>query len=149
MFRGQFLHNIDDKGRVSLPARFREALESTGDRRVVLAPWPFEPCLHLHPLQAWEEFENKISALPRLDRTINQFRRLHISRALDMDVDGSGRVRVAPELRAHAELSKEVLWVGMGPHIELWSKQRYDELTAMTPEQFTEFQDKVEELIRV
>jgi len=149
MFRGQFLHNIDQKGRVSLPARFREALESTGDSRVVLAPWPFEPCLHLHSLAAWEDFESKISALPRLDRTINQFRRLHISRALDMDVDGSGRVRVAPELRAHAELSKEVLWVGMGSHIELWSKQRYDELTAMTPEQFSEFQDKVEELIRV
>src|SRR5690606_41589270 len=113
MFRGQFLHSIDGKGRVSLPARFREALESTGDSRVVVAPWPFEPCLHLHPFKAWEEFEAKISELPRLDRNINQFRRLHISRALDMDVDGSGRVRVGPEHREHAELDKDVLWVRM------------------------------------
>jgi MraZ protein len=149
MFRGQFEHSIDSKGRVSLPARFREALEATGDARVVIAPWPFEPCLHLHPFTAWGDFEGKISALPRLDRTINQFRRLHISRALDMDVDASGRVRVAPEHRAHAEFDKAVLWVGMGSHIELWSKHHYDAATTMTPEQFNEFRDKVEELIRV
>ncbi len=147
MFRGQFLHSVDQKGRVSLPSRFRDAL--AGDNRVVLAPWPFEPCLQLHPLPAWEEFEAKIAALPRMDRAINQFRRLHISRALDMELDGSGRVRVAPELREHAGLSQEVLWVGMGTHVELWSKHHYDAATTMTDEQFNVFRDKVEELIRV
>jgi MraZ protein len=147
MFRGQFLHSVDPKGRVSLPAKFREQLGETAT--VVLTPSPFDACLRLYPLPSWEELERKISALPSMDRHVTRFRRLFISGAQDVELDGSGRVRVAANLREHASLEKDVLWAGMGEHIELWSKPRWDQENEMSPEQWTEFRDKVEELIRV
>jgi MraZ protein len=147
MFRGQFLHTVDPKGRVSLPAKFREQLGDSGT--VVLAPSLFDPCLQLYPLAAWEELERKIAALPSTDRNVTRFRRLFISRAQDVELDGSGRVRVAQDLRDEVGLDKDVLWAGMGQYIELWSKPRWDQETELSPEQWTEFRDKVEELIRV
>jgi MraZ protein len=147
MFRGQFLHSVDPKGRVSLPAKFREQLGDAGT--VVLTPSPFDACLQLYPLQAWEELERKISGLSSVDRNVTRFRRLFISRAQDVEVDGSGRVRVAQDLRDHAGLDKDVLWAGMGHYVELWSKPRWDQETELSPEQLTEFRDRVEELIRV
>ena len=70
MFRGQFTHSVDSKGRISLPARFRDVLVCAGDTRFVLTPALFDPCLHLYPMRAWEEFEEKVSALPNLERAI-------------------------------------------------------------------------------
>ena len=64
MFRGHFEHAIDAKGRTSLPSRFRDVLAAASDARLVLTPSPFDPCLHLFPMKAWEEFEAKIAALP-------------------------------------------------------------------------------------
>jgi MraZ protein len=147
MFRGQFLHSVDQKGRVSLPAKFREQLGEAST--VVLTPSPFDACLQLYSLQAWEELERKISAYSSVDRNVTRFRRLFISRAQDVELDGSGRVRVTQDLRDHAGLDKDVLWAGMGHYVELWSKPRWDQETEMSPEQWTEFRDKVEELIRV
>src|SRR5689334_9321479 len=106
MFRGQFLHTVDPKGRVSLPAKFREQLGDGGT--VVLTPSLFDPCLQLYPLTAWEELERKISALPSTDRNVTRFRRLFISRAQDVELDGSGRVRVAQDLRDEVGLDKDV-----------------------------------------
>jgi len=147
MFRGQFLHSIDKKGRLSLPARFREKLEADGEGRVVIAPWPFDECLHVYPLSAWEELEGKIAALPRLNTQINLFRRMYISRAQDLDIDASGRVRVPADMQQHAGLDGEGLWAGMGSHIELWSKPRLDSALSMDEQQLSEFRDKVEEMI--
>jgi len=149
MFRGQFLHSIDQKGRVSMPSRFRDELQSYGDQRVVVAPWPFEPCLHLYPLKAWEEFEAQIAAKSRLDRHITWFRRQYVSRGLDMDVDGSGRVRIAPEFRKHAQLTNEVYWVGMQKYVELWTQPLFDAQDELTDEQKSEYRDKLEELIPI
>ena len=67
MFRGQFVHSVDAKGRISLPARFRDVLLADKDARFVLTPALFDPCLHLYPMRAWEEFEQKVSELPSLD----------------------------------------------------------------------------------
>jgi MraZ protein len=149
MFRGQSRHNIDSKGRVSLPARFRDALLRTNETGLILTPDPFEPCLHLYPLGAWEEFERKVSALPSMDRNIIQFRRLYISPAIDVEVDGAGRIRIPPDLRQKAQLEKEALWAGMGLKAELWSTPLWEAAIAMTDEQRADFRDTVQELIRV
>ena len=70
MFRGQFAHTIDAKGRVSLPARFRDGLVAQGDPRFILTPALFDPCLHLYPLRGWEELEEKLAGLPSFDPNI-------------------------------------------------------------------------------
>lgn len=149
MFRGQFVHSIDAKGRVSLPARFRDAVLSEGDGRLLVTPALFDPCLHVYPMRAWEEFENKVSELPSLDDNVVRFRRMYVSAAVECEVDRSGRILVPPHLRDRAELSKDVLWAGMGRILELWSKDRWDAALAMTPEQEAAFKRAVMEQIRI
>ncbi len=150
MFRGQFVHTIDAKGRVSLPARFRESIVANGDARLVLTPAPFDPCLHLYPLADWAELEKKIDSLSRFEPDIVRFRRMYVSAALECELDGGGRVLVSPDCRARAHLGKEVLVAGMGRVIELWSKDLWDRATAPLPQEEQErFMRRVEELIRI
>ena len=150
MFRGQFVHSIDAKGRVSLPARFREAVLANGDARLVLTPAPSDPCLHLYPLADWAEFERKIAELPRFDPHIVRFRRMYVSAAFECELDASGRVLVSPDYRGRAHLEKEVLLAGMGRHIEGWSKGHWDRVTAALPSaEHEKFMKSVEELIRI
>ena len=150
MFRGQFVHSIDSKGRVSLPARFREAVLANGDARLVLTQAPSDPCLHLYPLADWIEFERKIAELPRFDPHIVRFRRMYVSAALECELDGQGRVLVSPDYRERAHLAKEVLFAGMGRHVEVWSKDDWDRVTAALPSgEHEKFMKSVEELIRI
>jgi MraZ protein len=150
MFRGQFVHTIDAKGRVSLPARFREAIVANGDARVIITPALSDPCLHLHPLADWMELEKKIADLPRFGQDTVRFRRMYVSAALDCEVDSGGRVLISPDYRARAQLGKEVLLAGMGRVIELWSKELWDRATAPLPaEEHERFMRSVEELIRI
>ncbi|MEB2313286.1 MAG: division/cell wall cluster transcriptional repressor MraZ [Sorangiineae bacterium] len=149
MFRGQFTHAIDAKGRVSLPARFREAVAPAGDARLIVTPAPFDPCLHVYPMRAWEDFEVKISELPRLDPNIVRFRRLYVSAAVECEIDRAGRVLVPPQLRERAGLTRDVLWAGMGGNIELWAKEQWDSALALTPDEHAAFQRAVMEQIRI
>jgi MraZ protein len=149
VFRGQFVHTLDSKGRISLPARFREALEGSGDARVVVTKAPFEPCLHLHSFRGWQAFEEQISSLPSLDPDIVRFRRLYISPAVDLELDAAGRIVLPQDFRSKAELGKEALWAGMGRMAELWSKPRFDEVMTMTEAELSDFRTKVQELIRI
>jgi MraZ protein len=149
VFRGQFQHTIDSKGRVSLPARFRDALCAGDDLRVVITPAPFDPCLHLYPFRAWEDFERKIADLPSLDATIVRFRRLYVSPAVELELDRAGRLLLPPAFREKARLSRDVLWAGMGRILEVWSQEGWNEATAMAPDEMADFKARVQELIRV
>lgn len=149
MFRGQFAHTIDAKGRVSLPARFRDALVSGGDARFVLTPALFDPCLHVHPMRAWEELEQKISELPSFDPNIVRFRRLYVSAAIECELDKTGRVLVSPALRDKASLAKDVIWAGMGRTVELWAKEKWDAALTLNADEAAAFQQAVMEQIRV
>ena len=146
MFRGQFPHTVDAKGRVSLPARFRDVLVADGDARFVLTPAVFDPCLHLYPMKAWEEFERKVSELPSLDATAIRFRRLYVSAAVECELDGSGRVLVPPHLREKIKLDKDALWAGMGRTLELWAKSSWDAALTMTSEEADSFRAALEQL---
>jgi len=146
MFRGQFSHSVDAKGRVSLPARFRDVLVADGDARFVLTPAVFDPCLHLYPMKAWEDFERKVSELPSLDATAIRFRRLYVSAAVECELDGSGRVLVPPHLREKILLEKDALWAGMGRTLELWAKASWDAALTMTSDEAASFRAALEQL---
>ena len=148
MFRGQFTHSVDAKGRISLPARFREVLMSGGDPRVVLTPSPFDPCLHVYPMRAWEDFEQRVMELPSMERHAVRFRRLYVSAAFECELDGSGRLLVPPHLRERAGLDDkgEAVWAGMGRTLELWSKSNWTRALEMTPEESDEFQKAMEQI---
>ena len=149
MFRGHFEHSIDAKGRTSLPARFRDLLADTGDLRLVITPALFDPCLHAHPMRAWEALEEKIAALPQFDPNVVAFRRRYVSAAVECELDKQGRLLVPPALRDHAGFQKEVLWAGMGPTIELWSKERWQAAQKMSDTQLADFKTAISEQFRL
>lgn len=146
MFRGHFMHSVDAKGRISLPARFRELIASSGDQRIVLAPDLFDPCLHLYPMRSWEALEQKVAELPSLARMTVRFRRLYVSAAVECELDGSGRVLIPPSLRERVRLDKDAVWAGMGSMLELWSKAEWDRTLEMTPEEASELRAALEQV---
>ena len=147
MFRGQFVHSVDAKGRISLPARFRDVLLVDDETRFVLTLALFDPCLHLYPMRAWEEFEQKISELPSLDPNAVRFRRMYVSAAIECELDKAGRVLVPPHLRQRADLDAgEALWAGMGRILELWSRARWDAALTMSPSELDSFKLAMEQI---
>lgn len=150
MFRGHFEHAIDAKGRTSLPARFRDALEAKdGEICLILTPALFDPCLHCYPLRAWEELEAKIAALPQFEPNVVAFRRKYLSAAVECELDKQGRILVPPSLREHADLHKEVLWAGMGATAELWSKERWKAAQTMSEAELASFKAAIAEQFRL
>lgn len=124
MFRGRYEHTIDAKGRTSLPARYRDALETSGERRVVLTS-ALDPCLVAYAMPEWAAFEERLGKLPQFDRAVQKLKRIYVSGAVECEVDDSGRVLVPPTLREYARLAKEVLWAGSGKYAELWDKETW------------------------
>ena len=149
MFRGQFAHSIDAKGRISLPSRFRDVLMRDGESRFVVTPALFDPCLHVYPLGVWEIFEQRIAELPNLAQHIIRFRRLYVSAAVECELDKAHRVLVPQDLRERVDLTKEALWAGVGKYMELWSKPRFEQAMEITAEEQEAFKLAVMEKIRV
>jgi MraZ protein len=124
MFRGRYEHTIDAKGRTSLPARYRDALEATGERRIVLTS-ALDPCLVAYAMPEWAAFEDRLGKLPQFDRAVQKLKRIYVSGAVECEVDDSGRILVPPTLREYARLAKDVLWAGSGKYAELWDKEAW------------------------
>ncbi|QET03571.1 MULTISPECIES: division/cell wall cluster transcriptional repressor MraZ [Cupriavidus] len=121
MFQGASALSLDAKGRMSIPARHREALHQQAEGRVTLTKHP-DGCLLLFPRPEWESFRNRIAALPM---DAHWWKRIFLGNAADVDMDGAGRVLIAPELRTAATLDKEVMLLGMGSHFEIWDAATY------------------------
>lgn len=124
MFRGRYEHTIDSKGRTSLPARYRDVLAVTNERRIVLTS-SLNRCLEAYTLAEWNAFEEKLGKLPQFDRLVQKLRRIYVSGAVECEVDDSGRILIPPTLREHAGLTKEVVWAGLGKKAELWDKDTW------------------------
>jgi MraZ protein len=107
---------LDVKGRVSIPTRHRDALVSQVEGRLTLTRHP-DGCLLVYPRSVWEKKREQIAAFPMSARPLQ---RLLLGNAQDVDMDGSGRILVAPELRTAAGMTREVMLLGMGSHFELW-----------------------------
>ena len=124
MFRGQFRHTIDTKGRISIPARFREAEAGiAGDKFVIV---PNGPTLEVHPFEKWKEIEQRVSALARFDQDAREARHRYFSLAQDVTIDAHGRIQVPQDYRERVGLSKDVLIVGMQEYFEVWDVERWE-----------------------
>lgn len=113
--------SLDAKGRMSIPTRHREALQVQAENRVTITKHP-DGCLLLFPRPEWEMFRSRIAALPM---DAHWWRRIFLGNAADIEMDGNGRVLIAPELRSAAGLDKEVMLLGMGSHFEIWDAATY------------------------
>jgi len=122
MFRGRFDHTIDDKGRVSLPVKFREILRKFNDTIVIT---PFDGCLYVYPHDEWIKFEEKIYDLPSGSREMRDFQRALLAHATECTVDRQGRILVPNSLRTVASLIKDVVIAGRIKHFEIWDRERF------------------------
>ena len=116
VFQGRSALTLDAKGRVSVPTRHRDALVSQAEGRVTLTRHP-DGCLLMYPRSEWEKKRAEIAAFPMAARALQ---RLLLGSAQDVELDGSGRILIAPELRSAAGMTREVMMMGMGAHFELW-----------------------------
>ena len=112
---------LDGKGRVTVPARFRDALAALCAGQMTVTKHPSR-CLLLFPRPAWVSFRSQLMQMPM---NAEAWRRLFLGSAMDVDIDGGSRVLLSPELRQWAGLGKELMLVGMGSRMEIWDRERY------------------------
>lgn len=132
MFEGAAALNLDAKGRLAIPARHRDALIAAGNGELVLTAHPHK-CLLLYPAPAWRPIRDQILKASSLDPRAAAIKRVMVGNARTEGPDSAGRLLLAPELRAYAQLEKTVYLVGMGSHFEIWSEagwQAQNELAA-------------------
>lgn len=122
MFKGEYNHSIDDKGRVILPAKLRENL---GERVVISRG--LDPCLYVYTVEEWDSFEAKLDNLSLINEKSRKIHQFFMSGAVDCDLDKQGRIVVPPNLRAVLGEGKELTLVGEGRRIEIWNESVWNE----------------------
>ncbi|HLK39874.1 MAG TPA: division/cell wall cluster transcriptional repressor MraZ [Polyangiaceae bacterium] len=145
MFRGRYEHTIDAKGRTSVPARYRDVLDASGDRRIVLTS-ALDPCLVAYTSAEWGAFEAELAKRPQFDRAVQKLKRLYVSGAVECEIDDVGRILVPPTLRDHAQLKKDVVWAGAGRYAELWDRDLWREYSKTTDDERREMAARLAEL---
>ena len=139
MYQGVSSISLDTKGRLAVPTRYRDVLTATAAGQLTITRHP-DGCLLLFARPEWERFSQRIAALPM---NAQWWKRIFLGSAMEVEMDGTGRVLVSPELRQAGGLSKDVMLMGMGTHFELWDKAAYDakEAAALQQEMPDVFKD--------
>jgi len=128
LFRGVNTLNLDDKGRMAIPARYREPLQDACDSQLVITV-DRDRCLLIYPLPEWEVIEQKLAKLPNLNKNARMMQRMLIGHATEMELDSAARILVPPALREFAGMEKKVVLIGQGKKFELWDEQRWNSLS--------------------
>ena len=123
MFRGVSNVNLDAKGRLAVPTRYRELLANHCNGEMVVTIDTEERCLLIYPRPEWEDIQRKVEALPSFNTATRRVQRLLIGHATDIPMDGSARILLTPPLRAYALLEKKAVLLGQGNKLELWSEE--------------------------
>lgn len=121
MFMSEYNHTIDAKGRLIIPSKFREVL---GEEFVVSKG--MDGCLFVYANDDWDAFEQKLTSLPLINKEARQFARFFLAGAAQVELDKQGRILLPAALREFAGLDKDVVLVGVGSRIEIWSKEKYE-----------------------
>lgn len=125
MFRGLTSINIDAKGRMAIPARYRGALQDEADGLVIVTIDTEERCLLMYPYPEWEEIEQKLEELPSFDPVARRVQRLLMGHATELELDRSGRILLPGLLREYAGLGQSVMLVGQGNKFEMWGESQW------------------------
>jgi MraZ protein len=148
-FTGVYQHQIDAKGRTSLPSRFREVLAAQRADKLFVTTDLFDPCLQAYAPAQWTAFTQKVAALSQFDPSVRLLVRSFVAPAQECPVDKVGRILIPPPLREHAGLTDEVTWAGTVERIEIWSPSRWLETqkTARTPDAQAQLAARLHQLL--
>jgi MraZ protein len=148
-FTGVYQHQIDAKGRTSLPSRFREVLAAQGADKLFVTTDLFDACLQAYAPAQWTAFTQKVAALSQFDPSVRLLVRSFVAPAQECPVDKVGRVLIPPPLREHAGLADEVTWAGTVERIEIWSPARWLETqkAARAPEAQAQLAARLHQLL--
>ncbi|MCW3491243.1 division/cell wall cluster transcriptional repressor MraZ [Dethiobacter alkaliphilus] len=141
MFMGEYQHSVDGKGRLIMPAKFREAL---GERFVVTRG--LDNCLFVYPMEEWTILEKKLKALPFTRSDARAFMRFFFSGAAECELDKQGRVLVPNNLRDHAKLLKDAVVIGVSNRVEIWSQEVWGSYSEETGLSFENIAEKIEDI---
>lgn len=139
MFMGEFRHNIDAKGRLIIPSKFRE---QCGESVVVTRG--FEGCLAVYTQEGWNSYYQKLQALPKNKKESRLFVRMITSRASECEFDKLGRINIPNTLRDEGKLEKECIVVGVGDHAEIWSQEQWDAYYDSNKDSFDEISESLD-----
>jgi MraZ protein len=142
VFLGRHAHNLDDKGRLALPAKFRDELGAG-----VVLTRGFDACLLVYPLATWTPLAERVSALSIGDPDARVLRRMLFSNATDATLDRQGRVLIPTDLRTHAALEREAIVVGMHTFIEIWSPEGWATQSELVERDGASIAERLAELV--
>ncbi|WP_350344837.1 division/cell wall cluster transcriptional repressor MraZ [Proteinivorax tanatarense] len=138
MFLGEFFHNLDGKGRVIIPAKFREGLGSG-----FIMTRGLDNCLFVYPKKEWAHMEEKLKSLPFTQGDARAFVRFLFSGATECEIDKQGRVLVPQTLRKYAQIEKEAVIIGVSNRVEVWSKEKWDEYSEKAEQSFDQIAEEI------
>lgn len=142
-FLGEFEATLDLKGRFLLPAGFKKQLPEEDSHRFVINRG-FEKCLTLYPLKSWEPLFARVKALNEFDPRAREFKRWFLNGATYVEPDTAGRLLVPPNLKGHADLTKDIVLVAVGDKIEIWDSNKYKQFfDSFSPEAFSDLANEV------
>lgn len=128
-FSGKYYYTLDPKGRLIIPAPFREIISSNYNPKLYMVNAAFDNCLHIYPQEEWQKLEDKVRLLPSMDDAVKYFKRKVIASAQEVELDKQGRVLVPASLREDAGLHSDIAIVGQIDRIDLWDRKEWDLVT--------------------
>jgi MraZ protein len=138
MFMGEYHHNIDNKGRIIVPSKFRDDL---GDMFIITRG--LDQCLFGYPLSEWQLIEEKLKGLPLTKKDARAFTRFFFSGATESELDKQGRINIPAPLLQYAKLEKECVILGVSNRIEIWSKQIWEDYFSQSEDSFAEIAENM------
>ncbi len=138
MFMGEYRHNVDEKGRMIVPAKFRDSLGAS-----FVVTRGLDRCLFVYPLEEWKKLEEKLKTLPFTKKDARAFTRFFFSGATECELDKQGRVNIASPLREYAQLEKECVVIGVSNRVEVWSKSIWEEYFDEAEESFSDIAENI------
>ncbi|BCG60247.1 division/cell wall cluster transcriptional repressor MraZ [Paenibacillus sp. URB8-2] len=138
MFMGEYQHSIDDKGRIIIPAKFRELLGAS-----FVATRGLDSCLFVYPMDEWGIMEQKLKSLPLMKSDARAFSRFFFSGATECQWDKQGRVTLPANLREYAKLDKECVILGVSNRVEIWNKELWEQYFGQSEASFNEIAEKL------
>ncbi|MDP8234684.1 MAG: division/cell wall cluster transcriptional repressor MraZ [Candidatus Saelkia tenebricola] len=142
MFYGEYLHNLDEKGRIVLPAKFRQLAKSKIIKKFYLTRG-MEKCLFLFSEQEWKGQEERFKALSIMKKDARSFNRIYFSGATEIMPDSQGRFLIPSYLKDYADIRKEIVVIGVSSRIEVWSRDRWNEFCKTQLKNFEEIAEKL------